>query len=426
MRVETCDKRVRKQSRLFYGYWILLVGFICQVIVNGLGVYAFSLYVLPLHAEFGWNRATIMAGYTMMQLTTGLASPFIGRIAYRLGAKWVIAAGGLLMGIGFFLLSLGYAFWQFYLLYAIVGFGTGAAGVVPTSMVISNWFKRGRGFAIGILGTGIGFGGFIMPVLLGTYIIPSLGWRMGYVVSGIISAGVLIPLSLQMIKSHPHDIGLLPDNDKTGEDDHDQAKNPSQQGFKLNEAFKTQAFWLLAVAFISFEIANGHTFQNEVPHLQDVGFSSVIAASVLSVVGIASAIGKFIFGWFCDFIPPKYILIIGSILQAGATLILMTVTPNSPMFMLWLYAAMFGLGMGSWFPAISLNTSATFGLVSYGDIFGIYTMLFMVTSAISPWIGGYIFDTTGSYNQAFLACLIFYALTVPCMLMVRRPKPEKK
>jgi predicted MFS family arabinose efflux permease len=148
----------------------------------------------------------------------------------------------------------------------------------------------------------------------------------------------------------------------------------------------------------------------------------VVAASALSVVGIGSAIGKFGFGWLCDFIPPKYILVIGSVLQAGATLILVKVTPDSPAFLLWLYAIMFGLGIGSWLPAISMTTNATFGLIAYGDIFGIYTMLFMVNNAVAPWVGGYIFDTTGNYHPAFLLSLIFYAPVVLCMLLTRRPK----
>ena len=128
-------------SRLFYGYWILLVGFLCQVVMNGFAPYAFSLYVLPLDTEFGWSRATIMTGNLMLSLIMGFASPFVGRVIYKWGAKWVIAAGALALGIGFSLLSLTQALWQFYVFYAIVGLGSAATGVVPTSMVVANWFK---------------------------------------------------------------------------------------------------------------------------------------------------------------------------------------------------------------------------------------------------------------------------------------------
>lgn len=419
------QERFQTRFRFFYGYWILLVGFLCQVVMNGCAVYAFSLYVMPLGIEFSWNRATIMGGYMMLQLMIGFASFLVGRLMYKWNVKWIIAAGALLMGIGFASLSLTQALWQFYLLNIIVGLGSAATGVVPTSMVVSSWFKKRRGLAIGILGTGIGVGGFVMPLLLGTYVLPHFGWGMGYIVSGIISAGVLIPLSLWFIKPRPEDMGLLPDNGTPSEDKHNRASDAPEPGIKLDEALKTHAFWLMVIAFTVFGIANSQTFQNAVPHLQDVGFSAVVAASALGVVGIGSAIGKFGFGWLCDFIQPKFILVIGSVLQAGATLILMRVTPYSPAFILWLFAIMFGLGIGSWLPAISMTTNATFGLVAYGDIFGIYTMLFMVSGAVAPWIGGYIFDTTGNYNLAFMLCIIFYALAVLCVLLMRHPKHKE-
>jgi len=417
---------VQTRSRFFYGYWILLVGFLCQVVMNGFAVYAFSLYVMPLNAQFGWNRATIMGGYMATQILSGLASLFAGRLTYRWGARLVIAAGALLMGIGFALLSLTHALWQFHLLYAIIGLGSAATGSVPTSMVICNWFKERHGFAIGILGAGIGVGGFAIPILLGTYVIPYFGWRVSYIVSGIVSAGVLIPLSLWVIKQRPEEMGLLPDNRETSKGEHYGTSDAPDPGFKLDVALKTQTFWLMVIAFTVFGIANGHTFQNEVPYLQDVGFSAVVAALALSIVGIGSAVGKFSFGWLCDFIQPKYILVIGSALEAGGTLILMIIKPDSPAFMLWFYAIMFGLGMGSWLPALSMTTSDTFGLTAYGDIFGIYYTLFVVSGAVAPWVGGYIFDTTSSYNLAFLFCLIFYVIVVPCLLLMHRPKPKNK
>lgn len=425
MKGKLVEKLLRTRFPVFYGYWILLVGFICQVIMNGCASYAFSLYVTPLDTEFGWNRATIMVGYMMFQLMLGFSSTFMGRVIFRFGAKLIIAAGALLMGIGFVLLSLTQALWQFYLFYAIVGVGSAAAGGVPTSMIVSDWFKKRRGFAIGILGTGIGVGGFVMPILLGTYVMPNFGWRMGYVVSGIISAGILIPFSLWLIKPKPADMDFLPDQRELIRDNSDQTSNVPESSFKLNIVLKTKAFWLMVISFTVFGIANSQTFQNTVPHLQDVGFSAVFAASTLSIVGIGSAIGKFGFGWLCDFIPPKYVLVIGSALQASGTLILMSISSNSPAFLLWLFAIIFGLGVGSWFPAVSLTTSATFGLTAFGDVFGIYYMLFMISSAIGPWLGGFIFDITRSYSMAFLLCLIFYAIAVPCMMLMRRPKLKR-
>ena len=148
----------------------------------------------------------------------------------------------------------------------------------------------------------------------------------------------------------------------------------------------------------------------------------------MSAVGIGSAIGKFGFGWLCDYIPPKYILVIGSVSQAASTLILMNVTLSSSTSTLWLYAFLLGLGVGCWFPAISMTSLVTFGLVAYGVIFGIYNMIFQIAGAVGPWLGGYIFDTTGGYHLAFVLGLILYAIAILCILFVRRPglnKPQR-
>lgn len=358
----------------------------------------------------------------MLQLMTGFCSLLVGRIIYRFRAKFVITSGALLLGFGFALLSLMHELWQFYLLYAIIGLGSAGAGIVPTSTIVCNWFKRRQGFAMAILGTGIGVGGLVIPVLLGMFVIPQFGWRMGFAVSGIVLVGVLIPLTLWFVKSRPEEMGLLPDDEEIEEGKNHQDSDATDLRFKLSAVLKTRLFWLMAGAFAIFGMANGQTFQNQVPHLQDVGFSAAIAVSTLSFVGIGSAIGKFTFGWLCDYISPKYILPIGSALQAVATLILMSVTTNSPTSILWVYAFMFGLGMGSWFPAISMTINMAFGPAAYGHVFGIYFMFFVTGSAIAPWVGGYIFDATGSYYLAFLLCLGLYAIVVPCMLLVRRPK----
>ncbi len=417
--------KTQTRSGFFHGYWILLAAFLTQVVLHGSAGYSFSLYVLPLVDEFGWTRAAIMTGNLLLSLAMGFSSPLIGRVIYKWGSPRVMAAGALVMGVCFALLSRVQSIWQFYVLFAINGLAMTAAGVLPASMVVSNWFKKRRGLAIGILGAGIGVGGFIVPWALSNFIIPGYGWRSAYLFTGLAVAAVIIPLALFVIRQTPEEMGFLPDNGDVGEDTHHRASGAPEPGLKLDQAIKTPAFWLLAFSFTVFSYANGHNFQNQVPHLQDVGFPAVQAAFAVQAVGIGSAIGKFCFGWLCDYIKSKYILIIGATLQAGATLILMNINDGSPVALLWVYGLLMGLGVGSWLPALTMTTSTTFGLVSYGVIFGILNMLFGIGGAIGPVVGGYIFDTSGSYNFAFVLCLIAYGLSVPTMFLVRTPKVKE-
>lgn len=412
------------RKNIYYGYYVLFICFLCQVIVHGLTGYSMSLYVKPLTDQFGWSRTQLMAGSTLMVLFMGLSSPFIGRLVNRMTARRVLALGGFTLGLGLILLGLIQYLWQYYALYATLGMSAAALGVIPTSMVIANWFERRRGFAIGILGSGIGVGGFLLPLLIGGYLIPRFGWRPGYWVPGILAATILIPLTLWIVKSRPQDMGLLPDEGKVanGENGNCHRENVVTTGLELRAALRTPAFWFLSLAFLAFALANMSIFQNQVPHLQDIGFNSTMAASSVSIVGIGSAVGKFSFGWLCDYIPAKFTLVLGSALQIMAIFMLMSLTPGSSYFLIWAYALILGLGIGSWLPALSMTVSTAFGLLAYGTIFGIMNMIFMGGGSIGPVIAGYIYDTQGSYFGAFVLAIGLHCLVVPAMLLVRKPK----
>jgi MFS family permease len=363
----------QNRPRFFYGYWILAIAFLCQLIMNGLGFYSFSLYVKSFSTDFNWSRAEIMLAATITSLCMGAISPLIGHIIDRYDIKKIIAVGALILGSGFATLSLTQALWHFYISFAVIGIGSAAIGLVPTSALVSNWFQKRRGWAIGVLGAGIGVGGLLMPLLIGVLLIPKLGWRASFLTSGLLTALLIAPLALLIIRSNPADMGLAPDGSVSSRL-HDQA-SPAPAvligGLSLKAATKTKTFWLLALAFITFGIADMAIFQNQVPYIQDIGFSVTVAATTMSVVGIGSAVGKFGFGWLCDFINPKYCLAIGILFQVAAILVLLNVKSTSPIAVLWLYAFLMGLSFGSWLPALSMTISNIFGMASYGAIFGI-------------------------------------------------------
>lgn len=416
---------MKAKPRFFYGYWILFACFMAQVISSGLITYCFSVYVMPLTTDFGWSRAGIMLGSTIMSLVSGLSALLVGKYLYRIGSKTMIAIGALMTGTGFVLLSFTQSLWQFYVFYAIVGIGWATMGIVPTSAVVSNWFKRRRGLAIGILGTGIGVGGFTMPLVTNS-LITNYGWRSSFLIVGCMAALVMIPVSFLIIKNRPEDMGLFPDGDASGNIIQKKRSNSAPDvSFTLAQALKTPVFWLMFLAFLTFSFANQAIFQNHAPHLQDMEFSPAIAATAIGIVGIGSAFGKFGLGWLCDFIAPKYALVLGILFQSAAILILMNIKANSPIILVYLYAILLGLGVGSWLPAMSMTTSTTFGLTSYGIIFSIINLSSMLGGATGPLAAGMIFDANQSYFWSFIMSFCFYAVSLPAIMLVRRPKVNK-
>jgi len=411
-----------KKPKIFYGYWIVVATFFCALIFSGCGFYAFSLFVKSLQADFGWGRGNIMVAFTIFYLSMAVTAPYIGRLIDHYGARKVMSIGALVGGLGFILLSQMQAIWYLYAGYTIIGVGMIATGQIPVTSVVSNWFKKRRGTAIGIMSTGVGAGGFVLAPFIGGYLIPTFGWEMSYLALALIM-WILIPIVLLVIRTKPADMGLYPDGAEAPEAAAEtQASLSATEGLTLKMALATSTFWLIAVSFLTSNFSQVGILQNQVPHLEDIGFPLATAATALGGVGLGSTLGKLGFGWLCDRIHPKYACAIGIGLQLAGIIILMRVTPESSPAITWLYAIVMGLGVGSWLPTMSMLTSTNFGLASYGATFGMITLAQYIGSATGPLMAGYMYDATQTYHWAFIIFIVLYMVAIPTVLAVRRPK----
>lgn len=412
----------RKKARIFYGYWIVAVAFLCLFITAGCGFYGFNLFVIPLQKAFGWSRAEIMMATTIWTLTQGVFAPWVGRMIDRHDPRRIIIIGALLSSLALTLLTMTNELWQFYLFYGLYGCGFAATNVLPVSAIIFNWFKRKRGLAIGIAGTGVGAGGFVFSLLIGGYLIPALGWRKTFPILGLIMTAV-IPLMLLVVKTRPEDIGLQPDGDEAPLEDvaHRSSRKTPEDSLSMGQTFKTWNFWLISFAATTFGFSTMAIIRNQVAHLEDIGFSAAAAAGALGMVGIGNGIGKFAFGFIGDWVKPKLSMAIGLGLQLIAVTILMMVSPTSPAVAIWLYAAFMGLGQGSWMPTMSMLISTNFGMAAYGTIFGMINLINVIGASSGPLLAGYIYDTRNSYDLAFIICIATYIIGIVLALSIRPP-----
>ena len=414
--------RTLRKPKLFYGYWLVAATFFFAFIFSGCGFYAFSLFVKRLQADFGWGRGEVMTTLTIFFLVAGVTAPLIGRLVDRYGARAVMAVGAVVAGLGFVLLGFVDELWHFYGGYVVIGLGMSATGMTPATAVISNWFEKRRGMAIGVMSAGIGAGGLAVAPLVGAYLIPNFGWRIAYLTLAVL-VWMLIPLALLVIRTRPADMGLYPDGRQGPEPRVDgQVSGQATEGLTARMALATTAFWLIGFSFITFGFSEVGILQNHVPYLEDVGFSAALAASVHGIVGLWSTIGKFGFGWLCDRILPKYVCAIGLGLQLVATILLMSVQPAAPRALLWLYAFMMGFGVGGWLPTMSMLVSTNFGLVAYGAIFGMISLTQSLGAGTGPLVAGYLYDAFGSYQQVFIIIIASFAVSMLSILAVRRPK----
>ena len=295
-----------------------------------------------------------MIAFTVSFLLSGLAAPLAGSLVDRYGVRGVISAGAFVVGLGFTSLSLLSHLWHLYVAFFFIGVGLAAIGHVPVSALVSNWFVKRRGTAIGIVSIGIGAGIFVLAPLLGSFITPTFGWRASYLTLAIFT-WLIIPLGLFVVRTKPADMGLYPDGNKEPPALVEaQVTSPTSNGLSARMALGTSTFWLIAVTFFLHSFASLGVTLNQVPYFQDIGISLATAANALAIFGLGSAIGKFFFGWLCDQIKAKYASALSFVLQAVGLLILMNVKLTSPLPILWLYAIILGLGAGGWLPTMSM------------------------------------------------------------------------
>jgi MFS family permease len=413
------------KQRMFHGYWVLLVAAAGVFIFGGCGLYAFGLFIKPLASEMGWSRGAISLGHTIWFLFMGFASPFIGKLMDRYGARALMTSGAVISGLGFAALSRMQEISVFYLSYACIGVGMAALGQVPGSAVVSNWFVRRRGLAIGVMSVAVGVGGFIITPLVGGFLIPTFGWRAAYASLALLILVLILPLALFVIRTTPEEKGLYPDG-MSGEE---VVRSPEKSGLTsggidLKAALTTPAFWLIAACFLLHMFAQNGMVQTNVPHLNDTGFPDALVAVVVGVIGMLSALGKLGFGWLCDKIKAKYALAAGLGLQLIAIGMMVSIDSHSSIISVWVYAALFGLGIGSWLPTMSLLVSSNFGLSSYGVLFGAVTLINNVGGSFGPLFAGYTYDLTGSYRAAIVVFFVLFTLSIPLILFVKKPDPS--
>ncbi|MCK9356302.1 MAG: MFS transporter [Dehalococcoidia bacterium] len=413
----------QRKPRVFYGYWLIVVTFTFLVLCIGCGSFAFSLFVRPLEASFGWGRGEVMAGFTIFFVTMGIASPVVGRFVDRYGARLVIPVGAVVMGLGFALVSRMSDLWLFYVSYVIIGLGGAGMGQVPSSAIISNWFKKRRGTAIGLMSAGVGAGGFLIAPLV-AWLIPEFGWRTAYFSMAVIIWVVAIPLSLLVVRTRPSEMGLYPDGTTTPPElaAGAQGRAAEVQSFTLKQAARTSTFWLIAVSYFFGCFSSMGLTQAPVPFLEDIGYPTQMAAAAIGMMGVGSAVGKAVFGWLCDKMHPKKAWAIGQAMEACAALILININADSPVIFIWVFALLLGLGMGAWLPTLSMLTSTNFGLLFYGAVFGAVNMAQSAGTATGPFFAGLMYDATGTYYWVFVTFASLFAVGIPTVLLVKRPK----
>ena len=412
------DSTAGRGGKLFYGWRVAGACFLNLFAIVGIMYYSFPVFYSPLIQEFGWSRAQVTAGFAVSIVVIGpLFGISAGILIDRFGPKRILLFGLFAAGAAF----AGYGFMSslavFYLLYFMQTAGYVTAGPIPNQVLISRWFDRWRGRAMALAYVGAGIGGAIAPVLA-QFLISNIGWRgaMHAISAGILL--VLVPVSWLVIKNHPRDVGGLPDG-KAGRPDPAAAPAAKDSLRSLHDVFRTREFWLIMLgSFLSIGAVGG-LIQHFVLFLRDRGLDAEKSAGVASFLLVASILGRVVMGWLADRIPKKYVMLIAFSAVAGAVPLLYA---GDVTRMAYVFAFVFGFGMGADYMMIPLMTADCFGVRSLGKLMGIIITTDSLGQAFTPVIVGRLFDVHRNYNLGFA---LVAAMAVAGAITVLFIRPER-
>ncbi|MFH1031725.1 MAG: MFS transporter [Chloroflexota bacterium] len=412
-----------KKTGLYYGWIMLAACFVIGITVWGTR-FSFGVFFNALQDDFGWTRA-MTSGIFSVYMTLCAAVPILnGWLSDKYGPKLVICLAGFFTGLSLFLTSRATVLWQFYLTYSLLlALGTGGVYVVMMS-TISRWFTTKRGLVIGIAGAGGGVGTLIMTPVA-AQLISSYGWQTSAMIMGI-TAWVFIISGGLLLRRAPAEVSnetkTLPA--KANETAKKVQSSRTHPGTSFRSSIRTSDFWLVWLSWFLYAVCSYLVTTHVVPFGRDSGMSALSAATLLSLVGGISVIGRVMMGRAGDTMGLKRTLLIGAFVQMAAMLLL---AYAAAIWMLFLAAVVYGFVRGGVDACLGAFVPERFGLLNIGAIMGGLSIGYDFGATLGPILGGFIFDATNSYKVAFLiagAASLVMAAAIG-LLETRQPKSQR-
>ena len=366
---------------------------VTQMMYLGL-FFTFGVLFPEFEKEFGWSRAQISGASSTMFIVMGVLGIAMGRVNDQIGPRRLLTASTVVFALGFILMSRMTALWHLYLFYGLLcGLGIAAHDVVVLSTV-ARWFTRGRGLMSGLVKTGAGIGQLIVPLFAAFFILRH-GWRDATMVVGLVALIVMV-IAAQVVRRDPKSLGLRP----WGDDQKEVANDVTQEaGLDLKQAVRTRQFWLISMAKLADWYCLFTIIIHVVPHGIDQGLEPATAAIVLSVIGGCSILGRLVLGAGFDYLGTKRSLLIAFALLFLSVVFLQLLSDPRWLFA---FAFVYGIGHGGFFAIASPSVAEYFGTRSHGVIFGIVMFTGSIGGTLGPWLSGWLYDSTGTYDIAFL------------------------
>ena len=386
-------------------YKVAATGFLSLFSIVGIMFYGLPFFFDFWVKEFNWTRATVTSGNVAGKVIIGPLFGFAaGWFVDRFGPRRLMLSGILMCGLAVIGLSTMHSLWQFYSFYLLMALGYMCGGPLPNQVLTSRWFNKSRGKAMGIAYLGIGIGGMLVPQIA-KWLNMRMDWRSSLVVLGIFMIAVAFPMAW-FVKENPASSAT--------------AEKIDEPKIPFKSILKNRSFYLLAIGSMCSIAAVAGMSQNlKLFFSLDLKYSQGEAANIMSMVLGASIIGRLLMGWLADRYPKKYVMmLIYFLVTLSIILLYWASTPG----LIYVFAIIFGIGLGGDYMIIPLMAAELFGVKVMGRVMGLVLTVDGLGEAFGPILAGALRDRTGSYALGFTALIALSVIGTIAVAMLPRKK----
>ncbi len=415
---------------MFYGWWIVIVSLLSNTLGHGAFQRSFSIYFLPIQQGLGVSSAKYSTAELLGRFASGVQAPVSGYLTDRLGPGAMMAAGGVILGIGFILLYFTTGYLYFLLVYALLlSLGSRIGFNNAGSTAVTQWFRRKRALAMSLVSTGESLGGVIVTPIV-TLMVIGLGWRTSALISGIVILALVVPLSL-FIRRPPQSTGpmaergpaeLPPARLGSGqlEEGEDEYGDPgaakvgrfgrqayTETDYTLKQAVRTQAYWLLVLAAGMRDCAYSAVRWHLAPLMVWSGVSLRTAGLFIGLISLANLVFNPLVGWLGDKWSKQGITAAGMV--AGALAMVVMLYSKGQVWPLALFIVLLAFSETGNFLSWAI-LGDFFGRKSFATLRGSQNLSGHLMGMGTPWLVGWIFDQTESYFWGLVILIVVYGL----------------
>jgi len=371
----------------------------------------------PIREEFGWSYTQISFAASLRGLEMGIFAPLVGFLVDRFGSRKLIFWGTITVGFGLIFLSRTQSLAMFYGSFLLIAFGAGGCAMVVTMAAVANWFHKHVGLALGVMASGVGASGLMVPLIV--KLIGIFDWRMTLIIFGLGMWVLGIPLSF-VIRNRPEQYGYHPD----GISKSDRIPNLENQDTEvktveigIKEALKNRAFLYLIIVEAMRMMIIAAVVIHVMPYLSSLGVPRVSAGLVAGAIPLSSIIGRFVFGWLGDTFDKWFVMAWSFCMISLGMLFFCYV---HVIWIAFIFLLLFSPGYGGGIVLRGAILREYFGRNSFGKMIGITMGSASIGGIIGPTIAGWVFDTFGTYRIIWLVLCGLSGLAIHLVLKLKR------